>query len=349
MKPQGQRLARMADLFSRAVNRQGEGLLTLPFKPDETYRVPTDDGAGIALGRYHPRGVRRHAEPVVLCHGLGANRFHMDFDERYSLARYLARAGFETWVMELRGRGLAGPCGDFSFDDQAEHDVRCALRTVLSAGTAKQVLWVGHSKGGLTLYAHLARNPQAPVRAAVAVGSPFTFAVQPGLKRFIQHIEPLLKLKSIPTRRITGIAMFGAPPGPLSRYMMLGSNMEPDVVKKALANVPADVAGGVVRQFAHWVATDTFCSADGLCYRKPLSEVRLPVLLLAGSKDLLAPPLAVARAQEFLGGPVKLMVAGKAHGFAEDYGHADLVLGRRAPDEIFPLVEAFLSAHATRP
>jgi hypothetical protein len=28
--------------------------------------------------------------------------------------------------------------------------------------------------------------------------------------------------------------------------------------------------------------------------------------------------------------------------------HADLMLGRRAPDEIFPLVETFLSAHATR-
>jgi hypothetical protein len=27
-----------------------------------------------------------------------------------------------------------------------------------------------------------------------------------------------------------------------------------------------------------------------------------------------------------------------AHGFAEDYGRADLVLGRRALDEIFPRV-----------
>ena len=98
----------MADLFSRAMNRDGEGLLTLPFKPDELYRVPTDDGAAIALGRYHAREARRYAEPVILCHGLGANRFHMDFDEHYSLARYLARAGFETWVLELRGRGLAG-------------------------------------------------------------------------------------------------------------------------------------------------------------------------------------------------------------------------------------------------
>lgn len=338
----------MADLFSRAVSRGGEGLLTLSFRPDELYRVPTDDGAAIALGRYHPRGERRYAEPVILCHGLGANRFHLDFDERYSMARYLARAGFETWVLELRGRGLAGDCGDFTFDDQAEHDARAAIRTVLSTGP-KQVLWVGHSKGGLTLFAHLARNPQAPVRAAVALGSPFTFAVQPGLRLFIRRIEPLLRLKSIPTRRITGIAFFGAPPGPMTRYMMLADNMDPDVVRKALANVPADIAGGVGRQFARWISTNAFTSYDGAFdYRTPLSEARMPFLLLAGSRDLLAPPMAVARAKEHLGGPVKLVIAGRAHGFAEDYGHADLVLGRRAPDEIFPLLETFLSAHATR-
>jgi predicted alpha/beta hydrolase len=338
----------MADLFSRAVSRGGEGLLTLPFRPDELYRVPTDDGATIALGRYHARGERRYAEPVILCHGLGANRFHLDFDERYSLARYLARAGFETWVLELRGRGLAGMAAEFTFDDLAEHDVRAAIRTVVSTG-ASQVLWVGHSKGGLTLYGHLARNPQAPVRAAVTLGSPFTFAVQPGLRIFIRRIEPLLQLKSIPTRRITNIALFGAPPGPMTRYMMLADNMEPEVVRKALANVPADLSGGVVRQFARWISTHSFTSYDGsFDYQVPLSTVRQPFMLLAGSRDLLAPPLAVARAKEHLGGPVKLVVAGRAHGFAEDYGHADLVLGRRAPDEIFPLVEAFLSAHASR-
>jgi predicted alpha/beta hydrolase len=338
----------MADLFSRAVNRGSEGLLTLPFRPDELYRVPTDDGAYIALGRYHARGERRYAEPVILCHGLGVNRFHMDFDERYSMARYLARAGFDAWVLELRGRGLAGPTSDFNFDDLAEYDVRAAIRTALSTG-ARQVLWVGHSKGGLTLYAHLARNPEAPVRAAATLGSPFTFAVQPGLRTFMRRIEPLLKLKSIPTRRVTNIALFGAPPGPLTRYMMLADNMAPEVVRKALANVPADISGGVVRQFARWIESHTFTSHDGsFDYRAPLAQVRQPFLLMAGNRDLLAPPLAVARAKEHLGGPVKLVVAGRAHGFSEDYGHADLVLGRRAPDEIFPVVEAFLAAQATR-
>src|SRR5689334_240377 len=148
----------MADLFTKAVERSKEGLLTLHFKPDELYRVPTDDGASIALGRYHPRVARRFAEPVILCHGLGANRFNLDFDERYSVARYLANRGFETWVLELRGRGLAGPMVEATFDDQAEHDVRAAIRTVRSTG-AERVCWLGHSKGGLAAFAHNAKNP----------------------------------------------------------------------------------------------------------------------------------------------------------------------------------------------
>lgn len=325
--------------------------LTLVFRPDELYRVPTDDGSAIALGRYHPRGERRFLEPVILCHGLGANRFNMDFDARYSLARYLAHHGYEAWVVELRGRGLAGSAVEATFDDQAEHDVRAAIRTVLSTqepGT--QVLWVGHSKGGLLLFAHLARSPEAPVKAAVALGSPITFAVQPGLQTFLQKIEPLLKMESIPAHYLGRFAVMPRLPStPLTRYLLHADNTDPLVMRQALANMASPIPGGVGRQFAQWIRTGRFDSADGsFDYRANLGAVRLPVLLVAGARDLLAPPLAVARASEFLGGPVKTMIAGTAHGFSAEYGHGDLIIGRKAPDEIFPLVESFLAGYATR-
>lgn len=321
--------------------------LKLTFKPDELYRVPTDDGASIALGRYHPRGRRRYAEPVILCHGLGANRFDLDFDEHYSVARYLARRGYETWVMELRGRGLAGPLMEATFDDQALYDVGAAIRTVISTG-AKKVSWIGHSKGGLAIFAHVAKNPEAPVSCVVALGSPVTFAVQPGLRRFIRTVQPLLKLKSVPTSRARALAAMGPPPGPITRYMVLEENMDPMVIKKSLANMACDIAGGVVRQFAQWIDTGRFDSTGGgFDYRANMAALRAPVLLVAGSRDLLAPPMAVARAKDHLGGPTKLMIAGRGHGFEGDYGHGDLVLGRHAPNEIFPVVESFLAGHST--
>lgn len=340
-----------AQLIGSALSRASQlatGSLSLPFRPDEVYRVPTDDGAAIILGRYHPREQRRFAEPVILCHGLAANRYTFDFDERYSLARHLARRGFETWVVELRGRELSGPAGSSTFDDQAHYDVAAALRTVRSSG-APAVTWVGHSKGGLLLYAHLARNPDAPVRAAVAIGSPVSFAFQPGLRRFIRTIHPGLSLEIIPIGSVArSMAVFGAPPRPFSQYLIRAANMDPEIIRRAVANVAADIPGGVARQFAHWMASGKFASMDGTVdYLAEMKRIRIPLMLLAGSHDLLAPPPAVAVARDHLGGPVKLVVAGKDHGFTEDYGHGDLILGRHAPTEVFPLVEGFLAAHSS--
>jgi len=340
----------LSRLFSRAVSRATRlSGLSLEFRPDELYRVPTEDGAAIALGRYRPRGVpQRFAEPVVLCHGLGTNRFALDFDERHSLARHLARKGFEAWVVELRGRGLSGePLPSTTFDEQAEFDVRAALRAVLSTGP-EQVSWVGHSKGGLLAYAHLARFPQSRVRALVTLGSPVRFDVQRGLRAFVRALGPLLERDVVPLSPAATLAPFGAPPGPVTRALLRQANVAPDVLRRALANLPTDIAGGVARQLARWVEEGAFDANDGFDYRAGLSALQMPVLLVAGARDVLAPPPAVLAARERLGGPTSVLVAGKAHGFSEDYGHGDLLLGRNAPEEVFPAIETFLSRHSTR-
>lgn len=322
--------------------------LTAKYSPDELHRVPTDDGSSIALGRYLPRVPRRFVEPVILCHGLGANRFSLDLDEKYSLARYLAQRGYDAWVLELRGRGLAGICEDFTFDDQAQHDARAAIRTVLVETGEKNVAWVGHSKGGLVCYGHAGLNPDAPLKAVVAMGSPASFRAQPGLKKFIKTVGPLLKMKAIPTARLASLAIFGIPPGPISRYLIYESNAEPDIIKRVLYNNASNVSGGVARQFARWIETGNFDSTDGAFdYRKNMAALRAPLLLIAGTKDLMAPPLAVRAARDHAGGPVSYTVVGKAHGNQEDYGHGDLIVGRKAPEEIFPLVEEFLAQKLT--
>lgn len=320
----------------------------LEFRPDQLIKVRTDDGCGIALGRYLPRGSRRFAEPVVLCHGLGANRFTFDLTERYSLARRLAERGFEAWILELRGRGASGRAHQSSFDHQVEHDVTAALRTVLSTG-AKHVLWVGHSKGGLLAMGHLGRTPTAPIKAIAAIGSPVSFAVQKGLRPFAKVVKPLLAAPAVPIENLAKLALWVPPPGWFMRYLARPENLEPEVRKLALMNVGADVAGGVGRQFLQWIASGRWRSSDErFDYERGLQAVKAPTLLLAGTHDLLAPPESVAHAAKSLGGPTTVLTAGRAHGFREDYGHGDLMLGRHAPEELYPRVIAFLEAHATR-
>jgi len=319
----------------------------LEWKPTEVYRVPTEDGARIALGRYFPNE-RKWQQPVVLAHGLGTNRFALDFDERYSLAQFLARRGFETWVLELRGRGVAGRGFDSSFDDQAKYDVAAALKAVRSAQPdAREVLWVGHSKGALLAYAHLARHPDAPIRAIVALGAPVSFATHRGVRSFVKLLKPVMRLPVIPLRLLTRpVVPLGLPPDPIGRYLVNAENMDPKMVHQAIAHVSADLLGGVARQFTRWLEHDVFDSNDGFDYRQGMRHVRVPLLLLSGEKDLLAPPVSVEHARTLVSGPVESHRLGVASGQAVDYGHGDLSLGQRAPEEVFPKVAEFLERHA---
>jgi pimeloyl-ACP methyl ester carboxylesterase len=319
----------------------------LVFAPDQLFRVGTDDGSAIVLGRYHPRGEARFVEPVLLGHSLGTNRFNLDFDERYSLARFLARRGFETWVLELRGHGLGGSGEGSTFDVEATHDVTAALRAVLSTGP-RQVFFVGHSRGGLLPFAHLARLPEAPFRALVALGSPFTFVHQPGVQRFVELVQPLLRFKVAPLAMMARASIpIGLPPEPFGKYVLNRDNVDDLVIRQALRSAVADVPHGVLKQFVRWVATGRFDADDGFDYLAHLDAVKVPVLLVAGVRDFVAPPDAAHLAAKHLGGPVNEVTVGLMSGFSYDAGHGDLVLARRAPDELFPRVAEFLAAHAT--
>jgi pimeloyl-ACP methyl ester carboxylesterase len=324
----------------------------LRFSPDELLLEPTDDGNTVALGRYHPRRRRAFAEPVVLAHSLGTNRFNLDFDERYSMARRLADRGFEVWVLELRGHGLGGSGEGSTFDVEVTFDVTAALRVARAAAPAlpdgpPRVLWLGHSRGGLLALAHLARFPQAPLGAIATLAAPTAFS-SASVRAVARLAKPVLDLPRLPLAwPARAAAPWGLPPPPVGPYLLNEKNVEPEVIRQALAYVVADVPGGVARQFARWMREDTFDGDDGFDYRANLGAVRQPLLTVAGAVDLLVPPADAHAAAARTGGPTHRVTAGMQTGFSSDYGHGDLVLGRRAPEEIIPLVSEFLVRHAT--
>ena len=313
---------------------------------DELLFAVTEDGWRLALGRRRPRGAARSL-PVLLVHGVAANRASLDFGlERYSLSAYLAAAGFDCYALDLRGHGASrrvrrGAKRGFTFDDHLSLDVPAALDRVRSASGQERVLWVGHSQGGLLGMAACARYGER-VAALCALGSPAFFPRRATLSPLLLALVVLAgRANRFLARMLAPFSGYYHPR--VSEIAVNPRNVEGYVYRRMLATVVENVSSGVLRQLAGWAARDAFASADGAVdYRALLGRCRQPALFVAAEKDRIAPPEAAEKAAAAWGGAAEVLRLGVAGRTSGDYGHADLLFGRSAPEEVFVRVREFL-------
>jgi pimeloyl-ACP methyl ester carboxylesterase len=294
--------------------------------------------------------------PVVLCGGFSCNRYFIDYDERYSLARFLARAGFDAWVIELRGRGLSHPTaacrhpGRWTFDDLATIDVPAAVDYVAQA-TGREVGWVGHSMGGMVLYAYLGTRGRTPIRAGVTIASPVRFPpAGPALLRWLGEAMLGIPLGDVVRQRfILGALWWLLASTSGIEVGMNAANIDRSDVGRALRLSLTNVSRFKLQQMSRWASQGTFASLDGgVDYLEALGGVTIPLLVVAGAGDRVARPAAVRLAVERLpSGSAAYREFGRAYGDRVDYGHVDLILGRAAPAEVFPAVAGWLAEHTT--
>jgi alpha-beta hydrolase superfamily lysophospholipase len=331
--------------------------LSLERHADQVHFATTPDGWTLALHRYLA-AERRYCEPVVLCHGLGANRFNFDLADDRSLARTLAQAGFDVWSLELRGHGASSRPGWFSphsfhydFDDLLDRDLPAALALVRRVSGQSRLFWVGHSLGGMLGYA-LAGEPATDALAGlVTIASPVWLDRSPGVGRLAWMAKLLGPMRSVLFRPLARFAapLLGSPPGFLARPFLHPGSMEPRLVRRAMVNLVESDSVALVRQMASWIEQRGFRSRDGeRDYLARLDQVELPALLIAAERDGLASPEAVAPAYERLRSRDKqLRVFGSDAGDDFDFGHGDLLLGRLAPKVIHVEVLDWLEQHAS--
>lgn len=331
----------------------------IPLEPDEIHYTITEDRWRLALTRYRGRP-GGFAEPVVLCHGLGANRYNMDFGNTYSIARFLHARGFDVWIAELRGTGLSSHPRLFSrhqygytFDDFAWRDAPAIVGAVKRATGAPQVFWLGHSMGGMLAYIFLQGPLAASIRGVVAISSPGRFGGHPVFALY----RRFTKLASVlPAMHLEGLAVFAAPyitllPRFLLDITINSSNMEPRVIRQALVNLAANVSRGVFTQFGDWMErTHLWDAALARDYTEGLKAITTPMLLLTGGGDQIVPPDTVQIVYDSIASADKtLRCFSIAEGARADYGHGDMLLGVSAPSEIYPAVADWLEKRASRP
>jgi polyhydroxyalkanoate synthase len=320
----------------------------------------TADGWPLTLEHFAPApGSPTRARPVVLCHGFGANRSYLKIDEERSLPAVLSAAGYDVWLLDLRGREDAGAPGfwfgehtySYDVDDYIRSDVDAALAHVTRATGKPQVTWIGHSMGGMIAYARVGTYHDVRIAQLVTIASPGSFP--PMSKVYLTAYKASGALALLPAVPVAFFArIYGALATPFAPAIVLDApfyrgNLKHGEEYTMASESAQNLAKPESRQLLESVRRGEFVSADGkVSYSRGLAEVTVPTLVIGGRRDELADPMVIRESFERLGSPDKeLLIVGRAAGFSEDYGHTDLIVGEPATREVIPRILDWLVRH----
>ncbi|WP_374347615.1 alpha/beta fold hydrolase [Chitinimonas sp.] len=282
--------------------------------------------------RLHMRRITAHGSgpALLLLHGAVANARTFYSESGRGLGPWLAARGFDVFALDLRGRGRSTPAiargarhGQY---EAINEDIPAAIAYIEQLrGKDVPLGLMAHSWGGVLLTAMLARHPALArrVSACVYFGSKRSIQVKNWPKR-IEIDLFWLRLASL----CAGVA--GYLP---ARGLGIGADSETRLA---------------LRQSQRWVQSLRWHDEDGFDYAAALADGGLPpILYLAGSADRVrGHPDDVARFIAECGPHThEQCFLGRSSGLQHDYGHLDMLTGRHAPQEVFPMAEQWLRRH----
>ncbi len=329
--------------------------------------LETKDGWKIGIERItslQPSSKKKY--PVIVCHGLMGTGEYFKQNEEDSLVYQLAKEGYEVFVLNLRGRKIEGlnskgekdsstnpgnyfgkTYNDFSFDDYAKYDVDTAISYVLSVTNSEKVNWIGHSMGGMVVYARAGSMGENRISNLVTLGSPFSFPFKPKKLNLLNTASPLLKL--LPNIPVGSLANFSSRT-PFEFYYLMSlyyypENMDDEQIRRLTRLGANNESPRVFQQFANGMGNWNFESEDKrIKYTDNLSNIQMPVLLVAGRRDHLGSPYIVRHVYEKIGSKDKTMLMiSRTEGRSEDYGHVDLVAGKGIVKDVIPGILSWMN------
>ncbi|XP_040996488.1 uncharacterized protein LOC121242643 isoform X2 [Juglans microcarpa x Juglans regia] len=274
----------------------------------------------------------------------------LDFQERFSTT-------LDELQMQL---DLIGNY-DWDFDHYLEEDVPAVMEYIKNHCEPKdgKLLAIGHSMGGILLYAMLSRccsegrNSGLASVATLASSLDYTSS-KSSLKLLLPLADPAEALK-VPVIPIGGLLSAAHPLASRPPYVLSWLNpqisaqdmMHPKLFEKLVLNnfctVPAKVLLQLTTAFQKGGLRDR---SGTFFYKDHLHKTNVPILALAGDQDLICPPEAVYETVKMISEDlVAYKVFGEPGG--PHYAHYDLVGGRLVADQVYPCIIEFLSRHDT--
>jgi polyhydroxyalkanoate synthase len=271
-----------------------------------------------------------------------------------SLVDALREAGYDCWLVDLRGTRSSAPSlgrsrTEVRFEDFLTGDLPAALDHIRRITGSEQVHWVGHSMGGMLLYAYEMAYGGSRIASGVTLASPPGFA---GVR--MQRPDKLIQLATL-FPDIMGWAFRATTPIAyrLRVFQTVSptnwSNMNPSLRPGGLFTVLENPAPQVAVALGDAMAANRLVLKTGdktIDFVAGLATLHTPLLAFFAPQDPFVSPVT---AQSFFDAlptkDKKMVVLSRAKGYAADYNHVDVVFGRRAKEEVFEPIVAWLKAH----
>lgn len=119
-------------------------------------------------------------------------------------------------------------------------------------------------------------------------------------------------------------------------------NMRKNLIEHLIHSTLNDISPKVLEQFADWVEKETFCSFphpqfEPYIYSDHFENIRLPLLVLTGDRDKIAPCEVV-----YTYGYQRMGSKKKEYHCFKDFGHNDLTVGLNANKIVYPFIESWI-------
>ncbi|MBX9915034.1 MAG: alpha/beta fold hydrolase [Pseudomonadaceae bacterium] len=267
------------------------------------------------LGRSGYEGAR--GVPVILLHGSFSNRRFWYSPKAIGLGAHLARGGFDVWIAEMRGHGLSPRNQQYKgnrVSDYARYDLP-AIGAFVREQAGQAAHWIGHSLGGTTLTAALGGQylDEQHVASVALFGSQVSRVYWP-LK-----VPPVEWGGRILLKRFAHIS---------------GSRLK---------RGPEDEPIGLVLESMRWHGLFGRFGDKQSDWWAGLAAVKVPVLAVSAEGDFQDPPWACHKLLKQFGSATReYLCLGSKSGFADNFGHVEMLVSKPAQRDVWPLVEHWL-------